>query len=86
MTVPKVVPKYGKSRLTKRRVEVVRIDFDNQLVEVKDDCDNTSILNFKEIDFEYTDMDLDDMYVFLRALYSPKEVVERLCNARGLKP
>lgn len=85
MTVPKVVPKYGKSKLTKRRVEVVRIDFDNQLVEVKDDCEHTSILRFNEIDFDYADMDLDDMYVFLRALYSPKEVVEKMCEARGIE-
>lgn len=80
-----IIPKYGTSRLTKRRVEVITLDFDIKLVQVKDDCGNTSILNFKEIDFDYADMDLDDMYVFLRALYPPREVVQKLCEARGIE-
>lgn len=80
-----VLPKYCIYKNTKERVKVADVDFDKKIATVVGMEEHIYFMPFKDIEFEYTDMDLDDMYVFLRALYSPKEVVEKMCEARGIE-
>ena len=80
-----IYPKYCIYKSTKEKIKIEDVDFDSQVVIVSGFKEDIYALPFKEIDFDYSDMDLDDMYVFLRALYSPKEVVQKLCEARGIE-
>ena len=79
-----ILPKYCIYKSTKERVKVADADFDKKTATVIDMEEHTYFVPFQDIEFEYSDMDLDDMYVFLRALYSPKEVVTKMCEARGI--
>ena len=77
-------PKYCIIKKTKEKVKVADVDIDRGIVTIVGLNDKTYFVPFKDVDFDYSDMDLDDMYDFLRHLYTPKEVLEKMCDARGI--
>lgn len=77
-------PKYCIIKKTKEKAKVADVDIDRGIVTIFGLNDKTYSVPFKDVNFDYSDMDLDDMYDFLRHLYTPKEVLEKMCNARGI--
>ena len=80
-----IYPNYCIYKKTKEKIKIEDVDFDSKTVIVSGFKEGVYAIPFKDVEFSYSDMDLDDMYVFLRALYSPKEVVQKMCEARGIE-
>lgn len=80
-----VYPKYCILKSTKEKVKVSDVNFDTKIVTILGFEDHVYFVPFKDIEFDYSEMDLDDMYEFLRAMYTPKEVLQKMCEARGIK-
>ena len=80
-----IFPKFCIYKSTKEKVKIEDVDFDSKVVVVSGLEDRIYAIPFKDVEFDYSEMDLDDMYVFLRALYSPKEVVKKMCEVRGIE-
>lgn len=77
-------PKYCIIKKTKEKTKVADIDFDKNIVTIVGYEDRVYFVSFKDVEFDYSDIDLDDMYDFLRHMYTPKEVLEKMCEARGI--
>lgn len=74
------LPKYAK--LKNKRYTVVSVNFSDQTT-VLSGTDEQLSARIRDVDFDYSDMDLDDMYEFLRAIYPPSGVVKEMCKARN---
>lgn len=77
-------PKYCTIKKTKEKAKVSDVNFDNHTVTIIGYEDRAYAIPYKDVDFDYSGMDLDDMYDFLRHLYTPKEVLEKMCEVRGI--
>ena len=79
-----VEPKNIIANSNKTKYEIKNIDYDTHTVTALSGKRHITF-SFSEVNFDFSDMDLDDMYAFLRAIYSPKDVVKKMCDARGVE-
>ena len=74
------IPKYAKVK--GNRYLVLSVNFSDRTTTLSG-IDEQFTSAIRDVDFDYSDMDLDDMYEFLRAIYPPSGVVKEMCKARN---